>query len=189
MFELLQAIGGIIIIFFLPGYALVNVIFPRKGELDPEYDFIYRAALGMGLSMVLAILVGFLLNSISTSSHPYVRAGPLWAVLLTVTGIFVLAGWYRGAYPNAGLIHPSLYRSHPVPGLSRSRALGFQPKVRMERLLVERQILLDDIKKFTERSSTSNPHRKTYYRKRIDQARVRIEQINADLDNIEKGGK
>ena len=189
MFEILQAIAGVAIIFFLPGYTLVNVIFPRKGELDPEYDFVYRAALGMGLSIVLAILIGFLLNSLSTSERPYVTAGPLWAALLALTGLFVLAGWYRGAYPNAGLIHPALYRSHPVPGVPRRKALGFRPKVRMEKLLLERQIVLDDVKKFTERSSTANTHRRAYYRRRIDQARGRIDQINSELEDIEKGGK
>jgi hypothetical protein len=189
MFESLQIIAGVAIIFFLPGYTLVNMLFPRKGELDPEYDWIYRAALGMGMSVVISILVGFLLNSISTEEHPYVTAGPLWTVLLSLTGIFTLVGWLRGAYPNAGVIHPSLYRPFPDPGVPRSRALGFRPKLRMERLLMERQVLLDDMKKFSERSSTLNSHRKSYYRKRIDQARTRVDQINSDLDRIEKGGK
>jgi uncharacterized membrane protein len=72
MSSILQVVAGIAIIFFIPGYTLINVLFPRKGELDPEYDFIYRTAIGMGLSVVTAILVGFLLNSISTKEHPYV---------------------------------------------------------------------------------------------------------------------
>lgn len=182
---MLQVIAGVAIIFFLPGYTLVNLMFPRKGELDPEYDFIYRAALGMGLSVVISILVGFALNALSTEEHPYVTAGPLWAVLLSMTGIFIMLGWLRGAYPSAGLIHPALYRPHSIPGVPKGRTPGFKKKARMDRLVLERESLIRDMRKFSDRSSTSNPQRKLYYRKRIDQARERVERIIAELDKAE----
>ena len=76
MFNLLQVVAGLLLVFLLPGYALVNLIFPRRGELDPEYDPVYRLTLGMGLSVAVTIFVGFFLNAISDEETQYVRSGP-----------------------------------------------------------------------------------------------------------------
>jgi len=185
----LQVLAGILVVFLLPGYTLVCMLFPRKGELDPEYDVIYRITLGMGMSVVIAILVGFGLNAISTAEHAYVRAGPLWTVLLLLTLVFAVVGWWRGAYPSAGLVYPGLYRSVAVPGTPRAKGSDFQKKRKMDRVILEREQLLEDLKLFTDRSSTSNPQRKLYYRKRMDQARQRIDQINEELRALGSGGK
>lgn len=184
MSSMLQIVAGTAIIFFVPGYTLINVLFPRRGELDPEYDFIYRTAIGMGISVVIAVLVGFVLNSMSTEEHPYVTSGPLWTVLLSLTAVFVLAGWFRGAYPRAGIIHPVLYRTPPSPGLPKVKGTDFSKRRRIERLIVEREQMLGDLRLYTDRSSTSNPQRKLYYGKRMDQVRVRIEEINDELKKL-----
>ena len=184
MNSILQVVAGIAIIFLIPGYTLVNMLFPRRGELDPEFDFIYRTAIGMGLSVVIAILVGFLLNSISTEEHPYVTSGPLWTALLSLTAVFVLAGWYRGAYPGAGMIHPVLFRTPPSAGLPKVKGSDFSKRRRIERLIIEREQMLGDLRLYTDRSSTSNPQRKLYYSKRMDQVRVRIEEINDELKKL-----
>src|SRR4030066_546341 len=188
MFNALQVLAGLALIFLLPGYTLVNLMFPRRGELDPEYDFVYRITLGMGLSVVISIFVGFSLNAISDEETQYVRSGPLWIALSSLTGLFILAGWVRGAYPRAGYIHPSLYRPTAE---SRSGAPGkkeFARKRALDRLLSERGQLVGDMKKFAERSSDSNPQRQLYYRKRMDNARERIEKVNGEIKKIESGG-
>jgi MFS family permease len=185
----LQVLAGIAFVFFLPGYTLVNMLFPRRGELDPEYDIVYRAALGMGLSIVVAILVGFMLNAISSEGHGYVTAGPLWGVLVSVTLVFVLVGWLRGAYPRAGLIHPSLYRPPSLKTAPWAQGKNFEARRRTDRLIREREQLLVDIKTLSaQASATSNPQRSVYYRKRIDQARERVSQINEDLGELMKEG-
>ena len=185
----LQVLLGILVVFLLPGYTLVCMLFPRKGELDPEYDVIYRITLGMGMSVVIAILVGFGLNAISDAEQAYVKAGPLWTVLLSLTLLFAIVGWWRGAYPSAGLIHPVLYRSVAIPGVPRAKGSDFQNKRRIDRLILEREQLLKDLKLFTDRSASSNPQRRLFYRKRIDQARERIERINEELHVLSSGGK
>ena len=38
MLDALQVIGALILIFFLPGIMLVQALFPRQGELDPDFD-------------------------------------------------------------------------------------------------------------------------------------------------------
>ena len=182
----MQVLAGIVLLFFLPGYTLVNLLFPRKGELDPEYDQVYRIALGMALSIAISIMVGFGLNALGGEAHAYVTAGPLWLVLLAITGLFTLGGWIRGAYPAAGMIHPSLYRS-PSQGVGRGGfSLGFDAHRKASKLLLERECLLADVKTFSERASTSNPERSMYYRKRLEQARERIEKINDELKELER---
>lgn len=186
MSGVLQLLAGLLFIFFLPGYTLVSLLFPRRGELDPEYDIVYRIALGMGLSIVIAILVGFALNAISTEEQGYVTEGPLWLLLVSVTGLFALGGWLRGAYPSAGLIHPSLYRepsARTIPGVSMPKTTR---RKGADRLILEREQLLVDLEKFTQRSSTSNPQRKLYYLRRIEQVRERIGQVNDELKRLEK---
>lgn len=188
MSDILQVFAGILLVFFLPGYTLVNLLFPRRGELDPEYDLVYRVALGMGLSIVIAIIVGFGLNAISSEEHGYVSPGPLWTTLLSATGLFVLIGWLRGAYPRAGLIHPTLFRPVAVRGAPRTRRADFQRHRTISQLLLEREALLHDIKVWSERSAVSNPQRKLYYRMRIDQARERIAAANEELARLGKEG-
>ncbi len=184
MNSLFQVVAGIAIIFFIPGYTLVNLLFPRRGELDPEYDFIYRTAIGMGLSVVIAIMTGFALNAMSTEEHPYVTSGPLWTALLSLTAVFVLAGWFRGAYPRAGLIHPVLFRIPPSAGPPKVKRADFSKHRRIERLILEREQMLGDLRLYADRSSTSNPQRRLYYSKRLDQVRVRVEEINDELKKL-----
>ena len=180
----LQILLGIAIVFLLPGYTLIGALFPRKGELDPEYDVIYRITLGMGMSVITAIMVGFGLNAISTEEHGYVTPGPLWALLLLSTGVFALIGWLRGAYPSAGYLHPSLYRSPPSSRDVKSKSFEFDRKRRLDRYIREREELLADLMVFTERSTTSNPQRSLYYRRRIDQTRERIDKVNDEIRRL-----
>jgi len=180
----LQVIAGMAVVFFLPGWTLVNMLFPRRGELDPDYDQLYRLALGMGLSIVISIMVGFGLNAISTEEHGYVTAGPLWLVLLSVTLLFGVAGWLRGAYPWAGYIHPRCYRAPAAEGVPKQLRSDFQRDRRLHRLIAERERLLADVEAFSERMTTSNPQRKMYYSRRLEQSRARIGQINDELKEL-----
>ncbi len=185
----LQIVAGIIIIFFLPGWSFVNLLFPRRGELDPEYDQVYRLTLGMGLSIVIAILVGFILNALSTEGHGLVTAGPLWIALLSFTGICLLGGWLRGSYPSLGAIHPSLYRAPAIRGMKRPpSASEYVRKKKTEGLILERERLLKDLALLDERSKTSNEQRRRYYRMRMDSNRSRIDKINEELNALRPGG-
>src|SRR3989449_5896785 len=42
-----RVIGALVLLFFLPGFLLINALYPRKGELDREYDALYRVTLGI----------------------------------------------------------------------------------------------------------------------------------------------
>jgi hypothetical protein len=102
-----------VVVFFLPGFFLVNALYPRKGELDKDYDALFRLTLGIVMSVVIVIMIGFILNAFGTdpdTGKGYFRAELIWPILIILTVFFFIAGWYRGAYPIMGKIHPSLLR-------------------------------------------------------------------------------
>lgn len=55
---LIRTIFGFFLILFLPGYTLIAVLFPKKGDLDG----LERAALSFGLSIAVTPLMGLALN-------------------------------------------------------------------------------------------------------------------------------
>jgi len=97
------------------------------------------------------IFVGFALNAISTDEQGYVSAGPLWVSLLSITGLFFLGGWFLGAYPWMGLLHPKLYRDPPPRKVAGMKLMPVAKGREAERFLVERDQLLRDIDKFAAR--------------------------------------
>lgn len=100
-------------VFFLPGFFFVNALYPRKGELDKDYDMLYRLIMGIVMSVVIVVLVGFVLNAFGTdpdTGKGYFRAELVWPIMIFLTLILFVAGWYRGAYPVLGKVHRSLMR-------------------------------------------------------------------------------
>jgi len=91
----LQILAAVFVLFFLPGYTLINMLFPKRGELDLEYDQLYRVGLGMGMSMVISILTGYVLGYFALLYAIYI-----WIVLLNLSGLFFLIGYLRGGYPT-----------------------------------------------------------------------------------------
>ena len=160
----LQVIYGFILVLFLPGFTLIQMMFPRKGELDEEFDMLYRVTLGIAMSMVVVILSGFFL------AHPSVRLFKepyLSITYLSFSALFFVGGWHRGAYPWLGKIHPSLYRIAPkvsvdtddlVPGKEITPAL-----VELRRLAKERQDLKRKVKDIERKSRMSSPSLKKYW--------------------------
>ena len=58
MLSIIQAIIGLPLVLFIPGYVLSYAFFPKKKDLD----FMERMALGFGLSFALIPLVVFFMN-------------------------------------------------------------------------------------------------------------------------------
>ena len=120
----LRVIAGLVLVLFLPGYTLIQAMFPRKGELDEEFDVLYRVTLGMAMSICVVILIGFILgnpslgnapdwNGISDGDKAYFQPLLVTSSLIVDTLLFFIAGWYRGAYPWMANVHPSLARAPP----------------------------------------------------------------------------
>ena len=93
---------------YLPGWTMINMMYPRKGELDEDFDNLYRVTLGMAMSIAVVILVGFVLGNpglgkapewegLSDGTKGYFQTFFIATALLSVTAIFFVAGWWRGA--------------------------------------------------------------------------------------------
>jgi hypothetical protein len=119
-----RVIAGLLLVLFLPGYTLIQAMFPRRGELDEEFDTLYRVTLGMAMSICVVILIGFVIGNPSLGNAPdwegisdgdkgYFQTFFVTALLLLTTFLFFIIGWYRGAYPWMANIHPSLARAPP----------------------------------------------------------------------------
>jgi len=163
----LQVIYGFILVLFLPGFTLINLLFPRRGELDEEFDMLYRITLGIAMSMVVVILTGFFL------AHPSVRLFKepyLSITYLSLSAIFFVGGWYRGAYQWLGRLHPALYRPppkiRPEPEDLIAEKEITPTLVELRRLAKERQELRRKIKETERKARISSPSLKKYWESR-----------------------
>src|SRR2546428_8184393 len=113
-----RVIGALVLLFFLPGFLLINALYPRKGELDREYDALYRLTLGIVLSIAVTVFWSFFLNSLGINEATglgYVVGPNIAGGLIGLSAAFFALGWWRGAYPWMARVHPALARG-PKPG-------------------------------------------------------------------------
>ncbi len=132
------------LIFFLPGYFIVNSMFPGKGTLGGNLDLLYRVFLSIVTSVSLVIVYGTTLVLLGQGTEQVLfRPDYLWPGLAALSVVFFIVGVMRGAYPR---ISAALGRQVP----------DFEPRAEVSTgtfdRLVEVTARLDD---FRRRASTS----------------------------------
>ena len=206
----LRVIAGLLLVLFLPGYTLIQAMFPRKGELDEEFDVLYRVTLGMAMSICVVILIGFILGNPSLGNAPdwgglsdgdkgYFQTFFVTTSLVAITLIFFVAGWYRGAYPWMANIHSSLARA--PPGLRIESELAVAGKyipaelLELQGLKHDRENVKEKLKQAESRKRSGSSMMKKYYEKREKTLLADLSDIDsrmADLDEMlnhsEEGG-
>lgn len=188
MFQLLLAL---LFIFFLPGFFLINALFPRKGELDREYDAVYRVTLGIVMSLVVVVVLGFGLNSLGVDPATglgYFVASNLWVGLLAISAVFFVAGWWRGAYPVLGRLHPKLVRL-PPPAPESVLAEVERDKTAMLRLrdlAKERERLRRQIKDYERRMRFDSASARDHYKRKLKEAEAALKRVDTDLKALEE---
>lgn len=82
----LRIVLGLLFVLLLPGYALIAALFPKKGDLDG----IERVALSLGFSIVVASLIGLLLNYTpwGIKSNPVLISLSFFIISLSVAAAF-----------------------------------------------------------------------------------------------------
>ncbi len=83
----LRYVLGAITVLYLPGYATIELLYPRAKDLSP----LERLALSIGLSLALVPLIGLILNYTPWG----IRLGPVATSLIIYTAIAVFAAGYR----------------------------------------------------------------------------------------------
>jgi uncharacterized membrane protein len=83
----IRIILGLPLVLFLPGYALIATLFPKKGDLDG----IERVALSFGLSIAIVPLLGLALNYTQFG----IRLTPILIVLSAFTISLAMGGYVR----------------------------------------------------------------------------------------------
>jgi hypothetical protein len=78
---------GLVTSLYLPGYVFIEALYPRGDDLDE----IERYALGVGLSIALTPLVGFVLNYTPWG----IRLDPIMVFISLLTVLLALIGVYR----------------------------------------------------------------------------------------------
>jgi len=187
----LRVIGALLLTFVLPGYLLVNVLYPRRGELDREYDGLYRLTLGIVLSIAVTVLWGFFLNSLGVNPETglgYVVRDNILAGLIGLSVLFFAAGWWRGAYPWMARLHPSLART-PKP--SRAELLTDEERdhrirLRLQELAERREKLRRTVKDYERRMRLQSADARGHYEAKRDEARQELRKVEAELRKLEE---
>ena len=177
----LRAIAGMLLVLFLPGYTLIQAMFPRRGELDEEFDTLYRVTLGMAMSICVVILIGFVLGNPSLGNAPdwdrwsdgekgYFQTFFITLALLIATLLFFGIGWYRGAYPWMANLHPSLARAPPGLRIESELAVAgkFIPAdlIELQGLKHDRDNVKRKLKEAETRKGIGSSMMKKYYEKK-----------------------
>ena len=189
----LRLLATIVMVMFLPGYLLVNVIFPARGQLDIEMDQLYRVGIGMVLSIFITVADGIFLNTLGTDStgHGYITGPNLWITLSVITAVLFALGWYRGAYPKMGEIHPKLYREPKKEALVQgSSRLGMKAEKDLEALMKEKKRLERFIEQAerTESELTDMDTINEWSERRIG-AVERLKEVNGEIDRIRRASR
>jgi hypothetical protein len=180
-----------VVVFFLPGFFLVNALYPRRGELDKDYDMLYRLTLGIVMSVVIVILVGFVLNAFGTDPDTglgYFRAELIWPTMISLTIAFFVMGWYRGAYPILGKVHKSLVRlprrdpQSVIVDLKEERGTVMA----FRELSEEREKLRRQIKDYERRSRNQTGDMRKRSEKKVVKLQGKLEKVDEELNIMEE---
>jgi len=198
----IRVFAGLLLVLFIPGYTLIQALFPRKGELDEEFDSLYRITLGMAMSICVVILVGFVLGNPALGNAPdwgnwsdgdkgFFQTFFVTSSLLTISILFFIAGWYRGAYPWTARIHPSLARA--PPGIRIESELAVAGKyipaelIELQGLKHDRDNVKRKLTEVEKRKRSGSSVMKKYYEKKEKTLFADLADIDskmADIDQI-----
>ncbi len=167
---------------------LIKAMFPRKGELDEEYNGLYVITLGMATSICITILVGFVLGSIEPKADGkgYFDTPYIVASLVLVTVVFFVVGWWRGAYPWLGLIDKRLAR-FPMPaeaptGTKRHDELLAE----IETLTKRRDELKREVKDMLRRERSHPKSLGEHYKERREKAEKDLKEVTESLERAKE---
>ena len=185
MLEWIRIALGLLLIFFFPGFTLMRMLFPRADELDTEMGLLFQAVLGAVMSVVIAVLVGFVLGNPSLKGFTELN---IWLSLGGLSLLFFILGWYRGAYQFLGKLHPKLERPLPQTDIVEYNLGPLEDETLLEfqKLTRERYQLRKDIKTYDRKSRVQTKSMMEYYQRKSYKAQKRLGEIDKRIKELEK---
>ena len=185
MLDLIQIALGLLLVFFLPGFTLMRLIFPRAEELDTEMGILFQVVMGSVMSIVFVVLIGFVLGSPVLKGFTDLN---LWLTLGGLTLFFFFLGWYRGAYQILGKLHPRLERPLPQTDIVEYNLgpLESDTLLEFQKLAKERHQLRNDIKTYDRKSRVQTKSMMEYYKNKSLKAQKRLHEIDERIKELEK---
>lgn len=105
-----EAAVGVVLIFFLPGYAVTKALFPEwrvKGP-DARLRAIEIFTLAFVLSVTFTVLVGYVLLVASPGGfHAYWSSPVLEVALAAISAVGLIVAWQRGGFSREAPAKPS----------------------------------------------------------------------------------
>lgn len=166
--SVLAPVAGILLVFFVPGYAVSKALFPewRVRGADGLRRLVELLTLSFVLSVVLTVLVGYALLTIGPSGFQAYWSEPvLEAALAGVAAVAAVLGILRGAYARQAPVGPP---ASPSP----SDSGAFELTRRLDELGREERRIRDSL-----RSARQDPGE----RRRLSD---RLEEIRAERDDL-----
>ena len=163
----------------------MRMLFPRAEELDTEMGLLFQVVIGSVMSVVIAVLIGFVLGSPSLEAF---TPGNLWVVLGGMSLLFFIYGWWRGAYQFLGKLHPKLERPLPQTDIVEYNLgpLESDTLLEFQKLAKERYQLRKDIKAFDRKSRVQTKSMMEYYQRKSLKAQTRLNEIDNRIKELEK---
>ena len=189
--EILLPLLGLLFVYVIPGFIATYALFPRRGELDREYDLVYRLGLGVVLSVTTIALLGWALNSFPVdpaTGKGAIRPQNLWAGTLLLTAVFFVLGWFRGALPWLARLHPVLARPLPREPSALLEDVELSPaeRARFRDLAGERDRLRRELRDYDRRIGSVAGDLRDHYRTKRASVQERLQAVDRELRALEE---
>lgn len=174
MIDVLIGILALLLIFFLPGFFLVLIIFPKRGQLSRDFDILFKSALGIALSILISVLDVIVLDQIGSSvGTPMINSASLWLSVGAVTIILGIISWFFGGLKDLAL---AILRRSPAGAESADEELR---RLAHSKRKLQRKLALLESEEYQ-----SDPSLKEEASVRIPFIRQQIAEINEKIDEI-----
>lgn len=106
----LSLVGGLVLLFFAPGFCLLHALFPGRRYFGPFHPFampLLSVVTSVALVVLAGTILGFLPGSPTGDGRGWFQGSQTGAPILEIVlgafsaGLFALA-WWRGAFPLLG---------------------------------------------------------------------------------------
>jgi len=173
MIDIFVGLLSLILIFFLPGFLLALIIFPKKGALNAEFDILFKGVLGIVLSLMISILIGMAIYGIDQISAPSeVQSMRLWLILGLLSVGLAAVAWTRGG------LKILLFSNVPAESTNE------ESEQELKRLTTEKSALQKTIGRLEGEKYKENEKLKQEATVRITVLKRDVEKINARIEEL-----